>query len=87
MKEAQVEFAGFKLKGFKCGCGEEALSPADVELVRQLKHEPIKARRVAHSLVITLPKPLAEIADIREGDMLNWTISGNQLIVQKKVLG
>ncbi len=84
MREADVEFAGFKLRGFKCECGEESLNPRDVELVRQLKHEPLKARRVAHSLVITLPKPLAVMAGIHEGDKLSWTISGKQLIVQKE---
>ena len=83
MREAEVEFAGFKLKGFKCGCGETALNPWDVELVRQLKHEPIKARKVANSLVITLPKPLAKLARINAGDKLRWRVSGNQLILEK----
>lgn len=83
MREAEVEFAGFRLKGFKCECGEEALNPWDVELVRQLKHEPIKARKVANSLVITLPKPLAKLARISAGDKLRWRVSGNQLILEK----
>ncbi len=84
MKEAMVELAGFRLKGFKCECGEEAFSPKDVELVRKLRNERLKARRVANSLVITVPKELAKLAGIREGDALRWLVSGGQLVIEKE---
>ncbi len=65
MKESDVELRGFVLKGFRCACGEEAFNPADVEMVRKAVNENVKARRVANSLVITLPRPLAKLAKNR----------------------
>ena len=84
MKESEVELRGFKLKGFKCGsCGEEAFNPWDVEKVRQAVNGEVKARKVANSLVVTLPSALAKLTRIREGDALRWIIEGNSLVLQK----
>ena len=83
MKDADVELRGFALKGFKCSCGETAFNPLDVEMVRKAVNGNVKARRVANSLVITLPRPLARLARIKEGDVLNWLVSKNRLILQK----
>jgi len=83
MKRAEVELRGFKLKGFRCACGEEAFDPRDVERVRQAVNEEVKARRVAHSLVVTVPRPLAKLAEIRAGDSLKWLFSENRLILEK----
>jgi hypothetical protein len=84
MKEAEVELRGFKLKGFKCdACGEEALNPWDVERVRQAVNGEVKARKVANSLVVTLPSALAKLMRIHEGDALRWLVEKNALVLQK----
>lgn len=83
MKEANLELRGFKLHGFKCECGEEMFNPLDVEAVRQAVSEPVKARNVAHSLVITMPKKLAKLAKIKAGDSLKWIALNGDLILQK----
>lgn len=84
MKEAEIEFHGFKVRGYKCECGEETLNPIDVETIRRAVNEPVKARKVAHSLVITLPKPLARLAKIRAGDKLKWRTTKNQLVLARE---
>ena len=83
MKEERLKLAGFTLDGFKCSCGEEAFNPWDVEKVRLAVNEQVKVRKVAHSIVVTLPKALAKLAGIREGDKLNWVFAKDKLALQK----
>ncbi len=35
MREATVELAGFSVAGYKCQCGEEMVSPGDMERIRR----------------------------------------------------
>ncbi len=83
MRPAKLSLHGFQVDGYKCGCGEETFDPRDVEKIRQAVNGKVKARTVANSLVITLPRPLAEIAKIKAGDPLHWDFSKNALTLSK----
>ena len=83
MSPAKVSLRGFVLDGYKCACGEETFNPYDVERVRLALHENVKARKVANSLVVTLPKGFAKLAKISEGDSLKWTVAKDRLILEK----
>ncbi len=83
MKETELTLRGFTVRGFVCSCGEKAYNPFDVELVRKIVHENVKARKVAHSLVVTVPTPLAKLARIKAGDALKWRLEKNNLILEK----
>ncbi|MFA5247133.1 MAG: AbrB/MazE/SpoVT family DNA-binding domain-containing protein [Candidatus Micrarchaeia archaeon] len=83
MNPAKVSLRGFILDGYKCVCGEETFNPYDVERVRLALHENVKARKVANSLVVTLPKGFANLAKISEGDSLKWTVAKDRLILEK----
>jgi len=74
MKPAKVSLRGFVLDGYKCACGER---------VRLALHENVKARKVANSLVVTLPKGFAKLAKITEGDSLKWIVAKDRLILEK----
>ena len=83
MKKAKIKLNGFQVDGFQCACGEEVLNPWVVEKVRQALHGKVKARKVANSIVVTLPQSLAGLTDIKQGDTLHWLISNKQLILEK----
>ncbi|MBI5635648.1 hypothetical protein HY993_01645 [Candidatus Micrarchaeota archaeon] len=84
LKESKLEFRGFLISGFKCSnCGQELFNPYEVDKVRKALNKQVKARKIAHSLVITLPKPVASLVKISEGDVLQWLVSKNKLILQK----
>ena len=83
MKKAKISLKGFQVDGFQCECGEEVINPWEVEKVRQALQGKVKARKVAHSLVVTLPQALAGLTHIKQGDTLHWIVSNNQLILEK----
>ncbi|HIH19852.1 TPA: hypothetical protein HA244_01145 [Candidatus Micrarchaeota archaeon] len=84
MMETEMELEGLTVKGFKCEkCGEELFNPWEAERVRKVLNEQVKARKVAHSLVVTLPQPIAKLAKIKEGDKLKWLVSKHDLILSK----
>lgn len=83
MAESEVTWKGFKLEGFRCECGQEMLNPWDVEKIRKILNERVKARKVAHSLVVTLPRSLAQMAKIKAGDSLRWMAEKGHLVLQK----
>ena len=49
-----------------------------------MAQDEVKARKVGDSVVVTLPKPILEAADIREGDMLRLKAMHNGSVIVKK---
>mgnify|MGYP003681925097 CR=1 FL=1 len=44
---------------------------------------PIKVVKIGNSLRMTIPKPVAQVLNIREGDTLRVGITDNTMIVEK----
>ena len=83
MRGEALSLRGFTVRGFTCSCGEKAYDPYDVEMVRKLVHDKVKARNVANSLVVTVPTSLAKLAKIRAGDSLKWRMEHKHLVLEK----
>ena len=82
MKEKELSLRGFTVKGFECACGQKAYNPIEVEMVRKMVNESVKARTVANSLVVTVPAALAKLAGIKAGDELKWRMDRKHLVLE-----
>lgn len=50
-----------------------------------IRREIVKFRKVSGSLIITIPRELAKLADLNEGDRLMVTLrDNNQIVVEKE---
>ena len=88
MKETELEFEGFIVKGWKCdNCGEELLDPIAVEKIREMKNSVVvKVREVGKSIVVTIPSLLKDLAGLREGEKVAWRIENGELVLGKSLL-
>ncbi len=87
MKETELEFEGFVVKGWRCGCGEELIDPMAVEKIREMKNSlVVKIREVGKSVVVTIPSILKELTGLREGEKIAWRIENGELVLGKSLL-
>lgn len=76
MKKSEVSLLGFKVRAWKCSCGEELLHPEDAEgvfLFNKLKGKKITARvgLSNKSFIIRIPKEVAETYKLHKGEKLD----------------
>lgn len=85
-KPHEFNIEGFKVRGWKCKCGEEMYSAEDLEpvlLINKYRKSGIKAKisRSGNGYVLRIPKNLAEALQKKFGDKVPITISGEGTVV------
>ena len=75
MEKAEVSLSGFKVRAWRCSCGEELLHPEDAEnvfLFNKLKDKKLKASVGIsnRSFIIRIPKEVAETYKLQKGEKL-----------------
>ncbi|MBI2076126.1 MAG: AbrB/MazE/SpoVT family DNA-binding domain-containing protein [Candidatus Aenigmarchaeota archaeon] len=75
MKKAEVSLSGFRVRAWRCSCGEELLHPIDAEkvfLFNKLKDRKIEASvgMSNRSFIIRIPKEIAETYKLQKGEKL-----------------
>ncbi len=69
-KPTEIAVAGAKVKGWRCGCGYELISPYEIEkaylLMQAKKHEKVKISKRGNSYMITIPKGIADAINIQK---------------------
>lgn len=67
-KPTNVEVAGAEVKGWRCECGYELISPEEIEkaylFMQAKKRERVKISKRGNSYMITIPKAIADAIDI-----------------------
>lgn len=88
MEKIVTKWKGIDVRGWKCiKCNEEVINPTDaqkaleVERARKKNLLTVKLRRVGKSNVVTLPQALIEAENLKEGQMLEWKIEGEKLVL------
>ena len=81
MKRRVFTFGGFKVRGWHCEkCGESILHPEDTQYVlvlNKLKRGiPVKIGELGNSLILRIPKEIADFYKIRKG--VNLVIKGKE---------
>jgi hypothetical protein len=69
-KSTKIGVAGTNVKGWRCSCGYELISPEEIEraylLMQARKHEKVKISKRGNSYMITIPKAIAEAIQIEK---------------------
>ena len=69
-KPTEIAVAGAKVKGWRCNCGYELISPYEIEkaylLMQAKKHEKVKISKRGNSYMITIPKAIADAINIEK---------------------
>ena len=69
-KPTKIGVAGANVKGWRCDCGYELISPEEIEkaylLMQAKKHEKVKISKRGNSYMITIPKAIAEAIQIEK---------------------
>jgi hypothetical protein len=69
-KPTTISVSGAKVKGWRCNCGYELISPEELEkaylLMQAKKHEKVKISKRGNSYMITIPKAIAEAIQIEK---------------------
>ncbi len=69
-KPTKIGVAGANVKGWRCSCGYELISPEEIEraylLMQARKHERVKISKRGNSYMITIPKAIAEAIQIEK---------------------
>jgi hypothetical protein len=85
-----IKWRNFPVRAWKCKkCGEEILHPLDaqkaLELAKAVKKGEltVKVRRVGRSLTMTIPKKLADIFNLKEGEIAEWAVKGKDEFLVK----
>lgn len=80
-EKIMTQWKRFPVRAWKCEkCGEEILHPVDaqkaLELAKAIKNGElsVKVRRVGKSLTMTIPKKLAELFNLHEGEVAQWNV-------------
>lgn len=75
MKKTEVSLSGFRVRAWRCSCGEELLHPADAErvfLFNKLKDKKLKVSVGVsnRTFIIRIPKEVAETYKLQKGEKL-----------------
>jgi hypothetical protein len=84
-KEAELEFNGKAISGWKCECGEEYFEPAQAErilLLNKLKNSDLKAKvgQIRSNLIVRIPKEVEKALELRKGEELKIKVASKQKI-------
>ena len=88
MKKIKTDGKGIEVRGWKCdGCNEEVINPVDsqraleMERARKKNLLNVKLRRVGKSNVVTVPQPIMQMENLKEGQKLEWRIEKGRLVL------
>ncbi len=69
-KPTTIGVAKAKIKGWRCSCGYELISPEEIEkaylLMKARQHEKVKISKRGNSYMITIPKAIADALQIEK---------------------
>ena len=69
-RPTNIDVAGAKVNGWRCGCGYELISPYEIEkaylLMQAKKHEKVKISKRGNSYMITIPKAIVDAINIEK---------------------
>ena len=69
-QSTNIDVAGALVKGWRCKCGYELISPYEIEkaylLMQAKKHERVKISKRGNSYMITIPKAIADAINIEK---------------------
>ncbi len=88
MEKITTEWKGIEVRAWKCTkCHEEVINPVDaqkaleIERARKKNLLTVKLRKVGKSKVVTVPQPIIEAENLREGQKLKWRIEGRKMVL------
>ena len=88
MQKIKIVWKGIEVRGWKCvKCNEEIINPMDarkaleIEKARKKDLLKVKLRVVGKSKVVTIPQPIIEAENLKEGQMLEWKIERGKLVL------
>lgn len=88
MEKITTEWKGIGVSGWKCNkCDEEIINPIDaqkaleMEKARKKNLLTVKLRKVGKSNVVTVPQPIMQAENLKEGQKLEWKIDRGRLIL------
>jgi len=88
MKKIRTEWKGLEVRGWRCNrCNEEVINPVDAQKALEIERAKkrnlltVKLRKVGKSNVVTVPQPIMEAENLREGQKLEWGIEGRKLVL------
>src|SRR3989344_6095796 len=88
MSKTAVEWRGIKVRGWRCAkCKEDLIHPIDakkaldMEKAKKRNLLSVKLRKVGKSNVVTVPQPIMEAENLKEGQKLEWKIEAGKLIL------
>ena len=88
MRKITTEWKGMEVRGWKCNqCNEEIINPVDAQKALEMERArkknllTVKLRKVGKSNVVTVPQPIMEAENLKEGQKLEWKIEGGRLVL------
>lgn len=88
MEKMTTEWKGIEVRGWKCSkCREEIINPSDaqkaleIERARKKNLLTVKLRKVGKSSVVTVPQPIVEAENFKDGQKLEWRIEAGKLVL------
>ncbi len=88
MEKIRTEWKGIEVRGWKCDkCGEEVLNPSDAQKALEMERArnknllTVKLRKVGKSNIVTVPQPIIEAENLKEGQKLEWKIEAGKLVL------
>ncbi len=88
MEKIRTEWKGMEVRGWRCNkCHEEVINPADAQKALEIERARIKnlltvkLRKVGKSKVVTIPQPIIEAENLKEGQKLEWKIEAGKLVL------
>ena len=88
MEKIKTEWKGIEVRGWKCNkCNEEIINPSDAQKALEMERArsknllTVKLRKVGKSNVVTVPQPIMEAENLKEGQKLEWKIESGKLIL------
>ena len=87
MEKIRTKWKGIEVRGWKCSkCNEEVLNPTDAQKALEMERArnknllTVKLRKVGKSNVVTVPQPIIEAENLKDGQKLEWKIEAGKLI-------
>ncbi len=88
MEKIRTEWKGIEVRGWKCAkCDEELINPEDaqkaleIDRARKKNLLTVKLRKVGKSNVVTVPQPIMEAENLKEGQKLHWKVERGRMVL------
>jgi|SRR3989338_218456 len=88
MEKKKIEWKGIGVRGWRCKkCNEEIINPIDAQKALEIEKAEkknlltVKLRKVGKSKIVTVPQPIIEVENLKEGQKLKWGIENGKLVL------